>query len=210
MPSLRWLPCQRRRRRKGKKKAEQTRQDGEKENTFGNVPSASSPGADVSVTPAGADTGTKVPEPEKPPAVEQTSGLSISQQVWNEAYESIEKDEPNLVEAYMKTITISLQPQEASDASTPEAPDVSAELKDPITRQKTMEILVQAGREKVATASKFTQGVGDFANSILEAKVLVDLAIQNIPQAALPWAGVCVGLQVSHNHVIQFFVSHID
>ncbi|KAM3470258.1 hypothetical protein MY5147_006525 [Beauveria neobassiana] len=42
-------------------------------------------------------------------------------------------------------------------------------------------------------------GVGDVAKFILLAKGIVDVAIRNIPQAALPWAGVCVRLQILLN-----------
>ena len=70
-------------------------------------------------------------------------------------------------------------------------------MKDPVKRQETMQELVKSGRAKVEKSSKITQGLGDFANGVLQCKGLVDLAIQNIPQAALPWAGVCIGLQVS-------------
>ncbi|KND93793.1 Vegetative incompatibility protein HET-E-1 [Tolypocladium ophioglossoides CBS 100239] len=62
-----------------------------------------------------------------------------------------------------------------------------------------MKELVQIGQAKIATPSKLTKGVGDVAQFILSAKSMVDLAIENIPQAALPWAGVCVGLQILLN-----------
>ena len=60
-----------------------------------------------------------------------------------------------------------------------------------------MRKLVEQGRARIATAYKITKGVGDVAKFVLSAKAMIDLAIQNIPQAALPWAGVCIGLQVS-------------
>jgi len=60
-----------------------------------------------------------------------------------------------------------------------------------------MKKLVEEGRAKVFTASKITKEVSDVAQFILSTKGMIDLAIQNIPQAALSWAGVCVELQVS-------------
>lgn len=60
-----------------------------------------------------------------------------------------------------------------------------------------MKKLVEEGRAKIFTAAKITKGVGGVAQFILSAKEMIDLAIQNIPQAALPWAGVCIGIQVS-------------
>ncbi len=78
--------------------------------------------------------------------------------------------------------------------------NITAEQKDPIQRQVHMQKLVKEGRARVVKASKITRGVGDFVEAILKVMPMVDGAIQGIPQAApaaLPWAGVCLGLQVS-------------
>lgn len=37
--------------------------------------------------------------------------------------------------------------------------------------------------------------IGSFSSFVMKFKDVVDLAV-GIPQAALPWAGVCIGLQV--------------
>jgi len=79
-------------------------------------------------------------------------------------------------------------------------PDIT-DLEDPDKRQIFMKELVEEGKAKVAKVSKITKGVGDFAAAVLSVKPILDLAINNIPQAApaaIPWAGVCAGLQVSH------------
>jgi N-terminal domain of NWD NACHT-NTPase len=105
----------------------------------------------------------------------------------------------------MRTLTTILKAEKAPDTSSSGASDVSAELKDPTKRQMHMKKLVEEGQAEVSTASKITRGVGDVAQFILLAKGMIDLAIQNIPQAALPWAGVCVGLQVSNHSSISWF-----
>lgn len=135
----------------------------------------------------------------KEPITQPAPALSTSQRLWNAAYCSLEEDEgtAELVQLYVKTLTKALgaTPQIASGTN------VSTDLEDPSKRQMFMEKLVQEGKAKVAKASKITKRVGDFAEAILLVKPAVDLAIQNIPQAApaaLPWAGVCVGLQVSN------------
>ncbi|KAL6806188.1 WD40 repeat-like protein [Trichoderma sp. SZMC 28012] len=66
-------------------------------------------------------------------------------------------------------------------------------------RQIFMKTLVEEGLAKISTPSKITKGVGDVAQFIISAKGLIDAAIQNIPQAALPWAGICIGLQILLN-----------
>lgn len=124
--------------------------------------------------------------------------LSTSQRLWNAAYDSLEKDEGELVGLYIKTLEIVLCSEASGDPSEDDA-SVAAKLKDPNLRQIHMQMLVKKGQEKVANASKITKAVGDFAKIVLDVKPIVDLAVQAVPQAApaaLPWAGVCIGLQV--------------
>lgn len=130
---------------------------------------------------------------------QQPPGLSTSQRLWNAAYDNLKKgdDTAELVRSYVKTLTKVLEDESeiASDA------DVTIELEDPTKRQLHMKELVEKGQAKVVKASKITKGVGDFVDAILSIKPVVDLAIGNVPQvapAALPWAGVCIGLQVSN------------
>lgn len=169
------------------------------------VPPSVLPFTDAQAGPAGADPGAKEPQPVTESAVQQTAALSTSQRLWNDAYDSLENDNDTaeLVKSYMKTLTTVLKAEKAPGTSASGASDVSAELKDPTKRQMHIKKLVEEGQAKVSTPSKITKGVGDVAQFILSAKGMIDLAIQNIPQAALPWAGVCVGLQVS-NHPPYF------
>ncbi|KAK4099088.1 hypothetical protein N658DRAFT_517534 [Parathielavia hyrcaniae] len=120
----------------------------------------------------------------KPPPTESTEQptpvLSVSERLWNDAYDSLEADNPELVLSYVRTLETAL------GANSGVAPDtnISTELHNPTKRQMHMRRLI-------------TNGVGDVASFVLSAKGLIDLAVQSVPQAALPWAGVCVGLQVS-------------
>lgn len=137
-------------------------------------------------------------EPQNPQP--QNPELSTSQRLWNAAYDNLEKNDntTKLVDCYVKTLTIVLEDKRASDPSAPKAGDVSAELKDPVKRQTYMRDLVEEGRKKIATTSKITEGVDNVIEYIEKAKGMIDAAIGNIPQAALPWAGVCLGLQVRY------------
>ncbi|KAH8881388.1 WD40 repeat-like protein [Thozetella sp. PMI_491] len=135
-------------------------------------------------------------EPTTKLTTQQRPGISTSQSLWNAAYDSLEedKDTKELVLSYLKTLTEVVA-----------AGDINAsteDLKDPSKRQIFMEKVVKEGTAKVARASKITKVIGDFAEAILKAKPMVDLAIGGIPQAApaaLPWAGVCIGLQILSN-----------
>jgi hypothetical protein len=139
---------------------------------------------------------TVLPQDEEPPvaepATQRNHPLSISQKLWNAAYNDLEGADgtAGLVQSYTEALTKVLGVNL----------DIT-DLEDPDKRQIYMKELVEEGKAKVAEASKITKRVGDFATAILSVKPMVDLAINNIPQAApaaIPWAGVCAGLQVSH------------
>ncbi|RYP20864.1 hypothetical protein DL765_002598 [Monosporascus sp. GIB2] len=140
-----------------------------------------------------------VEPPPKPVATEYTEQptpvLPASQRLWNAAYDSLERDDADLVRSYVKTLETVL------GASPDVAPgtDISAELHNPTKRQVHMKKLVEEGQAKISKASKITNRLGEVADTILSAKAIIDLAVQSIPQAALPWAGVCVGLQILLN-----------
>jgi leucyl-tRNA synthetase len=125
---------------------------------------------------------------------QQGTAYSKSQELWNAAYDSLEedKDTTELVRNYVKTLitVLGTRLDHVSDA------DISANLKDVSKRQMFMKKLVEDGQAKISASSNVTRSVGNVAQFILSAKGMVDAAIQNIPQAVLPWAGVCIGLQV--------------
>lgn len=128
----------------------------------------------------------------EPQAIE----ISTSQRLWNAAYDSLKRDNntAELAKSYIKTLTEVLNKAGSNTPATEE--DTLASLDDPTKRQEYMKKFVDEGQKKVATSSKIVGTVGDITQFIISAKGMIDAAIQNIPQAALPWAGVCIGLQV--------------
>lgn len=155
----------------------------------------------VADPPAEADPGQKERQPVTKSTERQTLELSTSQRVWNAAYDSLEreKDTAELAKSYVKTLTKVLRAERASDVSVSED-DVLFELKDPMKWQEYIKKLVVEGQKKISTSLKIIEAVGDVAQFILSAKGMIDVAIQNTSQAALPWVGVCMGLQVSNHH----------
>ncbi|RYP44524.1 hypothetical protein DL768_009019 [Monosporascus sp. mg162] len=142
-------------------------------------------------------------EPQPEPAVTEstehpTPALSASQKLWNAAYDRLETDNAEYVGPYVEILEKVL----GGETRELSAADLSAKLKDPTTRQMHMKELVQKGQKKISRASRITTGVGEVADFILSAKGMVDLVLQSVPQAApaaLPWAGVCLGLQMLRN-----------
>jgi hypothetical protein len=139
-------------------------------------------------------------EAELEPTERQHTGFSKSQDLWNAAYDSLSQSEDNakLVRSYIKTLTTVLETKLSDD-------EVSANLNDRTKRQDLMRELVEEGQAKLSNTSTVICGVGAVAQFIVSAKGLVDAAVQNIPQAALPWAGICIGLQVSNTLVVLEF-----
>ncbi|TWU78366.1 hypothetical protein ED733_008669 [Metarhizium rileyi] len=134
------------------------------------------------------------------PEADDDQGLSKSQQLWNDAYDGLEDSEATsgIVQSYAETLTFAIAGPGDDGGKTTMA-TLAADLRDPVKRQAHMRDLVQRGREKFADDSRLAQTVGDVAGFVLQARGVIDVAIKNVPQAALPWAGVCVGLQILTN-----------
>jgi hypothetical protein len=135
-----------------------------------------------------------VPKPPPTESIEQpTPDISVSERLWNEAYDSLESDNTELVISYVKTLetVLGTNPGVAPDTN------ISAELRNWTKRQIHMRRLVEEGQAKIFRPSKITTKIGDGASYVLWFKNIIDLAVRSVPQAALPWAGVCLGLQVS-------------
>lgn len=130
---------------------------------------------------------------------DEEPALSKSQELWNDAYDGLANagSTSGIVKTYADTLAYAIEDDDDAQKSGAGTSNLAADLQDPAKRQLHMREIVKIGREKFADDSKIAQGVGDVAGFVLQARGIIDVAISNIPQAALPWAGVCVGLQVS-------------
>ena len=151
------------------------------------------PSASLQAPPSPLPVGSRAEVPPETECGEQQAyATPTSQKMWNSAYDSLKNDgkTATLVESYVRTVNKVLGTGNDTDNG------VAAGLDDPDTRQGIMKKFVEAGQARIATSSRLTNGVGNVAEFIQKIKPIVDTAIGNISQAALPWAGVCVGLQV--------------
>ncbi len=124
----------------------------------------------------------------------------FSRELWDEAYDSIEAEEEDLMKNYIEALRKHLGPRRREDISVADALEISAQLNNKTARQKLMEEVVVSGKERIEKSSHASKFVSDVAQGILKLQPVVDIVMQ-VPQAApaaLPWAGVCVGLQVSN------------
>ncbi|KAM3426734.1 hypothetical protein MY4824_009843 [Beauveria thailandica] len=188
-----------------------------------------------------------VPVPEQGSAIFTKQSDKLSYELWNKAYDELEKAESELVGNYAKVLAKALAEditearyEETRDDSVghsderkyvkdltarvlvelnvpkakavvDEAPpgsnsaeldeistSVLAKLKDPAKRQMFLEMLVSRGQLKVKKTEGIAKAAGYVAEKGLFIKPAVDLILQ-IPQAApaaLPWAGICLGMKM--------------
>ncbi|QPG99376.1 hypothetical protein C2857_001620 [Epichloe festucae Fl1] len=142
----------------------------------------------------------KAPTRRRESSDDEEQGPSKSQQLWNDAYDSLQDAgaTAGIVRSYAETLTFAIAGEDGQESAT-KTSNLAADLRDPAKRQAHMRDLVMKGRDKFANDSKMAQTVGDVASFVLQARGVIDVAIRNVPQAALPWAGVCVGLQILTN-----------
>ena len=164
---------------------------------------------------------------ERHPAIEPNGKdrKDRSTELWHDAYEELEAEveTAKIFNVYTETLAELLTDEELKLKAAEFGPNPStAKLKvDPAVRKNIrdkiqgglkhrshrleyMTRFVKEGQDKVARASKRMQRVGKVADAILEAKPVTDIVLQ-VPQAApaaLPWAGVCLGLKVILCHLM--------
>ncbi|KAF7522219.1 hypothetical protein G7054_g12211 [Neopestalotiopsis clavispora] len=137
-----------------------------------------------------------LPESETPKICPETpDDLSIAEQLWQEAYSEVGKKEPNLVESFEFSIRQQLgQDEPKSDQGTPKGVAVREK---PTPSQ--MQQLVQEGIERTKTSANVKQAFGAGLSAIQPAKDIMDRVVGFAPQAAIPWAGICLGLEILAN-----------
>ncbi|KAJ3489330.1 hypothetical protein NLG97_g6016 [Lecanicillium saksenae] len=78
------------------------------------------------------------------------------------------------------------------------AAGILAKLKDPTKRQLFLEMLVTSGKARVKKTERVSKAAGYVAEKVLFLKPAMEVVLQ-IPQAApaaLPWAGICLGMKI--------------
>lgn len=107
------------------------------------------------------------------------------EQMWAQAYADLEKSEPKLAEAFKKIVRDQLKQSGLVELGEKDHPT-------PDQMQK----LVHEGLDRLSTESAIKQGIGTALDAIKPVKDIMDQVVTFAPQASVPWAGVCLGLEV--------------
>ncbi|KAK1237731.1 hypothetical protein MKX07_003567 [Trichoderma sp. CBMAI-0711] len=117
----------------------------------------------------------------------------LPERLWDHAYDELKISDAALVQAYEKILTRKLSGQGFGSPVTTSDQNIIAQH-DTDARRIQMRQLIQEGLDKTAGEARIKQAFG--AAFVLYAKDRISAAIQAMPQAALPWTGICVGLEM--------------
>ncbi|RSL57626.1 hypothetical protein CEP54_008169 [Fusarium duplospermum] len=180
-----WLQVLRPRRSRSPSPAGGTRQD---------TPSQSEPSAS---TPAPI-----IPGPHASPAIPAVTAPKdpIRTRIWNSAYDKVKEDEPRLVEAYEKILSVQLND---NDHASLDGDSTNVIKQDADARQGQMKQLVDKGLEKTERASNIKEKVKEGMQPIKNVKDFVALAVKSEPTAAVAWVGITTCMEIITNPVTE-------
>ena len=131
-----------------------------------------------------------------PPAVPATPSKSSAQtepaiqpeQLWDQAYDDLKRDEPRLFDFYETVLSHDLGCSKGAKKNIIEQTDL-------MKRRSQMEDLLNAGLDNTAKLAKAETFFGDAIKIVLSVKEAIGSGLQAVPIAALAWTGICVVLQ---------------
>lgn len=132
-------------------------------------------------------------------AAATTATTTTHADLWVEAYQKLqtEPESAKWVDAYEKILyRFYIEPN--ADNKTVHNNDESKTLaQEPSAREAQLKLIVERGLQKIEKAKGITDKYGKFMNIAKSFKSIIDVAVENVPHAALPWAVVSASLNVS-------------
>lgn len=122
-----------------------------------------------------------------PPPASEPELSALQTRLWNKAYEGVKQKEPTVAEAYEKILFVEIpKAQHDSTGATSEQNATSAEMIQ----------LVNTGVERTKKEVEIKGTVKQWLDIVNSVKGVIDNAIKVAPDAAVAWAGICIGLEV--------------
>ncbi|KAL2005187.1 hypothetical protein VTN00DRAFT_3037 [Thermoascus crustaceus] len=126
----------------------------------------------------------------------------LPQMLWDKAYDALKVEESKLVQAYEKILSRELN-EDAPSAVTTDSQKNTIEQENAAKRQSQMRQLIQAGLKKTQREAQVKESIGEGMRVVNSVKDIISPAIRNVPEAALPWAGVILALQILTNPISE-------
>lgn len=131
---------------------------------------------------------------EDPPPPDVRSRLQ--EELWNEAYDRLLETDHDKISKYEEILFSELKNENPNVDSIPNE-DFDNE------RWRHMQRLVEIGLSKTKKEARIYEKVSDGLELFGTVRALVEPAVQAVPQAAIPWVGVCFILEVISNPAKQ-------
>jgi N-terminal domain of NWD NACHT-NTPase len=159
----------------------------------------------------GKDDGNRQDGKVAPPVVPATPSKSSAQteptiqpeQLWDQAYDDLKRDEPKLFDFYETILSHDLDSSKGAKGNI-------IEQTDRMKRRSQMENLLNTGLDNTAKLAKAEKKIGDAMKIVLSVKEAIGSGLQAVPIAALTWTGICVALEVSVPSQIQLLTLTIS
>ncbi|KAM0513931.1 hypothetical protein ACHAPE_007286 [Trichoderma viride] len=136
------------------------------------------------------------------------ASITPPESIWNEAYDSLKSEEPKLVEAYEKILSLKLNGDSAVSMDQVSVKNVIQE-ENVSARRAQMCQLIDNGLSKTMQEANIKGNIGTAMQVVNATKKLIGDTIKEIPQAALPWAIVCISLEVSGQYYPRPLIQNV-
>ncbi|KAJ4854411.1 NACHT domain-containing protein [Trichoderma breve] len=121
----------------------------------------------------------------------------VPEMIWDRAYDALKIDDAALVQAYERILTSKLQNTEVKA-------DVNViNQHDKEERRSQMHQLVKDGLDKISKEANVKSLVGSVLQTVNLAQNIVTEVVKDVPQAAIPWAAVCLSLELLANPISE-------
>jgi hypothetical protein len=125
---------------------------------------------------------------------------SIPERLWNRAYDQARESDAGVVDAYERILSLRLYQGPTDDKNLLESTKLESQhneiASDPAKRRAQMRQVIQQGLRRTEKDARAKSGIDDNIQTFMVVKESVDKAIHASPEAAVPWVGVCIALEV--------------
>ncbi|KKF96006.1 Vegetative incompatibility protein HET-E-1 [Ceratocystis platani] len=152
-----------------------------------------------------------VPRTARPPSLVVTSPPptksepvllhTLQEKIWDDAYQRLKSEEPELVKAFESIILSEPQLDETSTEPTDRIEGkVTAELK---VTSRQMRKVAEKGIERTKKEASLKQRIDRGLQAVQAIMGIMDKALRAAPEAAVIWATVCLGIEVLKNPITE-------
>jgi hypothetical protein len=172
----------------------------------------SSPASDPSSLPVADSITVAQPSPVQEHLPPNPKRNKLQEQLWNDAYDNLRKSGNKYITEYEEILQLELE----KDNPTGDSVSLGSSHEE---RWRNMQRLVEIGLAKTEKEAKIYEKVNDGLELFGTVRALVEPAVSAVPQAAIPWVGVCFILEVIsnparqpgiHREGLQYVLSRVD